>query len=104
LKSEDMTDLELDKIEQRAATANDEELLSHARNDILRLVAEARRLHKPVEAARIVKAARDQFTEADDIRTQLYGELKDLEKRLDEALEVVLIEPEEEDLSENLPS
>ncbi len=99
-----MTDQELDNIEQRAATANDEEILSHARNDILRLVAEVRRLRKPVEAARIVKAARDQFTEADNIRTQLYGELKDLEKRLDEALEAALIEPEDEDLHGNLPS
>ncbi len=96
-----MTDQELDNIEQRAATANDEEILSQARNDILRLVAEVRRLRKPVEAARIVKAARDQFSEADNIRIQLYGELKDLEKRLDEALEVALIEPEEEGLSEN---
>jgi hypothetical protein len=90
-----MTDQELDKIEQSATMANNEEFLSSGRNYVLRLVAEVRRLRKPVEAARIVKEARDQFTEADNIRVQLYSELKELEKRLDDALAEVLIEPED---------
>lgn len=90
-----MTDKELDEIEQRAATAPDTEFLRQAREEILRLVAEVRRLRKPVEAARVLKAAREHFKEADDIRIDLYTELREVEKRLDEALETALLEREE---------
>lgn len=90
-----MTENELDEIERRATTASDEEFLLHARDEILRLVAEARRLRKPVEAARLVRAARRHFEEADDIRTDLYCDLRKHEKELDSALKEALISEEE---------
>ncbi len=97
-----MTDKELDELEQMATTAHDEEFLLRARDEILRLVAEVRRLRRPVEAARIVKGARAHFEEADEIRTALYCELRKQEKDLDEALKEALVG--EEESIENLTS
>jgi hypothetical protein len=79
---------EMDEIVERArALGTDYDVLS----DIIRLIAEVRRLRAPVEAAGRLSAARTKFQEADRLAVQQRAKVTEAEDELETALEKALV-------------